>query len=87
MNQIKSNTYRWLVLAGILLLLLNFWTEFPVVYLIADPLARFLFLVFAAFYWKDHKDAFSALLLLATLGIFILGVASALSFYVSPSLL
>jgi hypothetical protein len=87
MKQIQANTYRWLILAGMLLILLNYWVEIPIIYTWVDPLARFLFLMFAVFYWRDQKDTFSILLLLVTLATFILGVASAMSLYVSPRLL
>jgi hypothetical protein len=83
---IKADKYRWIGLAGIFLILLSHWADFTFsAYL--DPLARLLLLTFAFLYWKDHKDIFAVILLVAISIIFLLSIATLTQLYVTHGLI
>lgn len=84
---IKADRYRWIGLAGVLVILAHHWIDFIFWDEYVDPLARFLMLAFAFLYWNDHKDTFAVILLVAASIIFILSITTVAQLYIAPGLI
>jgi hypothetical protein len=82
-----NNNYRWLGLAGVILLIAGNWFDSLYGTGVIDPVSRLLFLIFSVKYWQIHKDSFSIILIVCTVIIFLLGLATLTQVFISPNLL
>ena len=88
MNNKNTNyKYRWIGLAGIILLIVGNWLDLTTNVSFIDPISRLLFLIFSVKYWLTHKGSFSVILLICASIIFLLGIATLMQIYVTSNLL
>jgi hypothetical protein len=80
---VANDSYRWIGLTGILTILVNYWLGS----FYRETVARFLLLLFALLYWRNHRDTFSILLLICAVIVFILGTSTISGIFVAPNLI